>query len=89
MTSTTINYKQKFEEFELKALYQNITTKILRDINDLRFKVKKTLLLWGFLSANILFLCGMIFLTCFKELAINFDLVSIFKVLLDFQFLIK
>ncbi|KGO80768.1 hypothetical protein Q763_09530 [Flavobacterium beibuense F44-8] len=40
MTNTTITYKQKFEESEHKAHYQNIATKILRDMNDLRSKAQ-------------------------------------------------
>ncbi|UCS95230.1 hypothetical protein KZP23_09575 [Echinicola marina] len=44
-------------------------------------KAKNTPQLWVFLSANILFLCGMIFPTYFKELTKDFDIVLILKVL--------
>lgn len=40
MTSPSTTYKQKFEESEHRAHYQNIATKILRDMNDLRSKAQ-------------------------------------------------
>ncbi len=40
MTNLSTTYKQKFEESEHRAHYQNIATKILRDMNDLRSKAQ-------------------------------------------------
>lgn len=40
MTNPSTTYKQKFEESEHRAHYQNIATKILRDMNDLRSKAQ-------------------------------------------------
>jgi hypothetical protein len=49
--------------------------------NEINLKAKNTPQLWVFLSANILFLCGMFFPVYFLELTNNFDIFLILKIL--------